>query len=263
MPFIQADGHRIEYEWLGPGPDEAPTVVMLHEGLGSVAMWKDFPAAVQEATGLGVLVYSRYGYGRSDRLEGARPFDFMHHEARAVLPEVLTGLGVREPILLGHSDGGSIVLINAGSPELPGPRPRAVITLAAHVFVEDITIAGIEDARTAYETTPLRQRLARYHDDVDGAFWGWNDVWLAPGFRDWNIEEYLPGIACPLLALQGEDDQYGTAAQVEAIRRGAGGPVETEMLPDCGHSVHVDARAAALDGIARFIASVRKKEAAA
>jgi len=263
MPFVQAGGHRLEYAWLGPGPEEAPSVVMLHEGLGSLAMWKDFPAAVQVRTGLGVLAYSRQGYGRSEPIEGPRQPDFMHREARVVLPELLETLDVRDPILLGHSDGGSIALIHAGTPDLPGPRPRAAIALAAHVFNEDLCVASIAAARKAYQTTNLRERLARYHSDVDGAFFGWNDVWLLPEFRDWTIEDVLPLIECPLLVLQGEDDQYGTMAQVEAICAGAGGPTEAVTVPNCGHSIHVDATETALAHIARFVGKAIGTEAAA
>ncbi len=263
MPFVHVDGHRLEYAWLGPDADEGPSIVMLHEGLGSLAMWKDFPAAVQARTGLGVLVYSRQGYGRSDPIEGARKPDFMHREARVVLPALLDTLGVRDPILLGHSDGGTIALIHAGTPGLPGPRPRAAVTLAAHVFNEDVCVASIAAARKAYQTTDLRERLARYHDDVDGAFFGWNDVWLLPEFRDWTIEDVLPLVECPLLVMQGEDDQYGTMAQIEAICAGAGGPAEAVTIPDCGHSIHVDATEMALDHIARFVGKAVGTEAAA
>lgn len=263
MPFVQAGGHRLEYAWLGPGPEEGPSIVMLHEGLGSLAMWKDFPEAVRERTGLGVLAYSRKGYGRSDPIEGPRAPSFMDDEARRVLPELLTALDVRDPILLGHSDGGTIALIHAASPDLPGPRPRAAITLAAHVFNEDVCVASIAAARKAFQTTDLRRRLSRYHDDVDGAFFGWNDVWLLPEFRDWSIVDMLPAIQCPLLVMQGDDDQYATMAQVDAIRDGTSGSVETVTIPECGHSIHVDATETALAHIARFVAKTTDAEAAA
>ncbi len=191
---------------------------MLHEGLGSIALWKDFPAQLAARTGCGVLVYSRYGHGNSDKLMEKRPVRFMHHEGEVVLPELLVKLGVAKPILIGHSDGGSISLIFAGK------YPDAVSGLileAPHVFVEDLSIASIAQAKVTYETTDFPQRLGRYHANVDATFWGWNDIWLDPAFRSWNIEEYLPGITCPVLCIQGEEDEYGTIAQVEAIKAGA------------------------------------------
>lgn len=259
MPSLEAGGHRLEYEWVGPGPGEAPTIVFLHEGLGSVAMWRDFPARVAEATGCGALVYSRWGYGTSDPVTLPRPVRYMHDEGLQVLPEVLAAAGVQDAILLGHSDGGSIALVFAGSTQSrsgPGCRLRGVVTFAAHVFNEDISVRSIAAAREAWKTTDLRTRLARYHDDVDGAFQGWNDVWLDPDFRAWNIEEFLPAVVCPVLAIQGEADEYGTARQLEAIAEGVGGPVETLMLPDCGHSPQRDQPEAALAAVVRFTAGL-------
>jgi pimeloyl-ACP methyl ester carboxylesterase len=269
MPFVNAGGHRLDYEWIGPGPDKTPTLVFLHEGLGSVAMWRDFPAKVAAATGLGTLVYSRHGYGKSDVLTAARKVDYMHDEAFVALPEVLNALGVREPILVGHSDGGSIALLYGGSVArrragqgVDGPAPLALITMAAHVFVEQLSVDSIAAAKTAYETTDLPTRLGRYHDDVDRMFWGWNDIWLLPAFFHWNIEEYLPTIHCPLLAMQGEDDEYGTVRQVEAIRDQAGGPVTVCMLPKCKHSPHRDQPAMTLDAMKAFVNRVTRKVAA-
>jgi pimeloyl-ACP methyl ester carboxylesterase len=269
MPFVNAGGHRLDYEWIGPGPKDAPTLVFLHEGLGSVAMWRDFPAKVAAATGLGVLVYSRYGYGKSDALQEARKVDYMHDEALITLPEVLTALGVRDPILVGHSDGGSLALLYGGSVAArragkgkDGPAPLALITMAAHVFVERLSVDSIAAAKTAYETTDLPQRLGRYHDQVDKMFWGWNDIWLLPAFFHWNIEEYLPTIACPVLAMQGEDDEYGTIKQVEAIRDQAGGPVTVAMLPACKHSPHRDQLALTIETISGFLNDVTRKAAA-
>lgn len=269
MPFVDAGGHRLDYEWIGPGPKDAPTLVFLHEGLGSVAMWRDFPAKVAEATGLGALVYSRYGYGKSDVLKEPRKVDYMHDEAFVTLPEVLTGLGVRDPILIGHSDGGSIALLYGGSVAARragkgknGPAPRALITMAAHVFVEQLSVDSIAAAKTAFETTDLPKRLGRYHDDVDKMFWGWNNIWLLPAFFHWNIEAYLPTIACPILAMQGEDDEYGTIKQVEAIRDRAGGPVTVAMLPKCKHSPHRDQLALTIETISGFLKDVTRKAAA-
>ena len=269
MPFVNAGGHRLDYEWIGPGPEDTPTLVFLHEGLGSVAMWRDFPAKVAEATGLGTLVYSRYGYGKSDVLEEARKVEYMHDEAFVALPEVLNELGVKTPILIGHSDGGSIALLYGGSVAerrtgkgVDGPEPLALITMAAHVFVEQLSVDSIAAAKTAYETTDLPKRLGRYHDDVDKTFWGWNHIWLLPDFFYWNIEAYLPTITCPVLAMQGEDDEYGTVKQVEAIRDKSGGPVTVCMLPKCKHSPHRDQPELTLDAMKAFISQVTHKVAA-
>jgi pimeloyl-ACP methyl ester carboxylesterase len=269
MPFVNAGGHRLDYEWIGPGPEDAPTLVFLHEGLGSIAMWRDFPANVAAATGLGALVYSRYGYGKSDALEAPRKVDYMHDESFVALPEVLTALGVRDPVLVGHSDGGSIALLYGGSVAArragkgkDGPAPLALITMAAHVFVEQLSVDSIAAAKVAYETTDLPKRLGRYHDHVDKMFWGWNNIWLHPDFFHWNIEEYLPTIACPVLAMQGEDDEYGTIKQVEAIRDQAGGPVNVALLPGCKHSPHRDQPALTLDIMTSFLNDVTRKVAA-
>ena len=213
---VLVDGKRLEKLWIEPAAwDNATTIVMLHEGLGSIALWKDFPQRLASRTGAGVLVYSRYGLGNSDQLLEKRPVKFMHHEGEVVLPELLDKLGILNPIVLGHSDGGSIALIFAG--KYPH-RPRGLILEAPHVFVEDLSVASIAQARVAYVTTDLPQKLGRYHQHVDATFWGWNDIWLDPQFRSWNIEEYLPAIRCPVLCIQGHDDEYGTAAQVQAIQ---------------------------------------------
>jgi pimeloyl-ACP methyl ester carboxylesterase len=180
----------------------------------------------------------------------------MHREALETLPQLLETLEVRAPVLIGHSDGASIALIYAGSGR---SYLRGVVAMAPHVFVEKISVASIAEAKVAFETTDLRSRLARYHDDVDTAFWGWNDIWLHPDFRRWNIEAYLPAITCPMLLIQGEDDQYGTMAQIEAIERLVSGPVETLKLPRCAHSPHVDRRDATLEAIARFVSQVKAK----
>ena len=257
--FVQAGGHRLEYVTCAPGrlSDTAaatrPTLVFLHEGLGSVALWKSFPLEVAEASGCPALLYSRYGYGKSDRLLAPRTVDYMHREALDVLPEVLDRLGIDNPILVGHSDGASIALIHAGA----GKRPVCgVVAMAPHVFVEDITVQSIAEAGETFRTTDLPQRLGRYHDDVASTFRGWNDIWLHPDFRRWNIEEVLPGIRCPLLLIQGEDDQYGTAAQVEAIARMVSGPVETLLLPDCAHSPHHEQKDVTLAAIVEFAAGI-------
>lgn len=249
---LDAGGHRLEYEWFRPdstAPD-APVLVLLHEGLGSLALWKQFPGLLAQATRCPVLAYSRYGYGKSERLAAPRALDYMHREALEVLPQVLDRLGIDDPILVGHSDGASIALIHAGA----GLRPvRGVVAMAPHVFVEDLTVASIAEARVAFETTDLALKLGRYHDDAASTFRGWNDIWLHPDFRRWNIEDYLPGIGCPVLLIQGEDDQYGTLLQVEAIARKVSGPVKTLVLPECAHWPHVDQKQATLDAIAVFV----------
>jgi pimeloyl-ACP methyl ester carboxylesterase len=233
---------RLEYRWVGADDRAAPLVVFLHEGLGSASMWKDYPAQLCEAGGFRGLVYSRTGYGRSTpRAPGERwATDYMHVQAREVLPAFLDAVGVDvradPPWLFGHSDGASIALIYAATyPDgLAG-----LIVLAPHIFVEDLSVRSIEQAKSAYESTDLRRRLARHHADVDSAFWGWNDVWLDPAFRDWNIEPLLPAIRVPVLAVQGHDDEYGTMAQVDGL---AAHVPQTEVLKldDCAHSPHRD-----------------------
>ena len=251
MPFLTAGGHRLDYERI-TGASGRPTLILLHEGLGSIAMWRDFPAKLARATGCPAVVYSRYGYGRSDPLAGPRGVDYMHREALDTLPNLRTQLGLDDAMLVGHSDGASIALIHAGCRRWP---VRGVVLEAPHVFVEDVSIASIAAARTGYETE-LRRRLARYHGDVDSAFRGWNDIWLHPDFRAWNIEEYLPGVRCPVLAIQGADDEYGTLAQIDAIERGVATRFERLVLPECKHSPHRDQEQATLEAMARFIARI-------
>jgi pimeloyl-ACP methyl ester carboxylesterase len=226
--------------------------VFLHEGLGCVAMWKDFPARVAAQAGMGALVYSRLGYGASDPCAVPRPLGYMHDEALGDLPRVLDHFGIERAILVGHSDGGSIALIYAGA-RPADPRLGGVVTLAAHVFCEELSVTSIRAAKRAYDEGDLRPRLARYHaGNVDVAFRGWNGAWLDPGFLAWNLEEYLPTVQAPLLVVQGEDDEYGTLAQVEAIARGAGSGAERLVLPACGHSPHKDQPDATADAIVRF-----------
>jgi pimeloyl-ACP methyl ester carboxylesterase len=250
MPFVAAGGHRLEYERFA-GREGAPTLILLHEGLGSVAMWRGFPAALAAATQCPLVVYSRYGYGRSDPIAAPHGVRYMHDEALVALPELRAALGLDDVVLVGHSDGASIALIHTGSGAWP---VRGLIVEAPHVFVEAESIASIEAARQAYATTELRQRLARYHENVDSAFRGWNDIWLHPDFRAWNIEEYLAGISCPVLAIQGEDDEYGTLAQIAALERGVAGPFEKLVLAQCKHSPHREREAAVLAAMSRFVA---------
>jgi len=250
MLFATLHGCRLEYERIAADRPGAATLVFLHEGLGSRALWRDFPALVAAATGAAALVYSRRGYGWSSPLDRPRAPDYMHREALEALPALLDALGVEQPILIGHSDGASIALIHAGA----GRRAvRGLILEAPHVFVEEVTIASIAAAKEAYRAGDLGRRLARYHADPDAAFRGWNDAWLDPAFRDWNIEEYLPGIRCPVLAIQGAEDEYGTPAQLAAIERRVAGPFERLLLEDCRHSPHRDRTAAVLAAMAGFI----------
>lgn len=247
---VTVNGRRLETLTFAPRTADRPTIVMLHEGLGSVAMWKDFPQRVADRTGFGVFVYSRYGYGASDRLEEKRPVEYMHHEAEVVLPLLLKEVEIEHPILLGHSDGGSIALIYAGTyPD----SPRGLILEAPHVFVEDLSEESIAKAKTLYQTTDLPKKLGRYHRDADATFWGWNDIWLDHRFRSWNIESYLDRIQCPVLVIQGRDDEYGTTRQMEAIQNRV--PLaQLRLLLNCGHSPHRDQPEATLDRIEQFIA---------
>jgi pimeloyl-ACP methyl ester carboxylesterase len=227
---------RIEYEWVGDPDSALPTVVFLHEGLGSLAMWKDFPERLCRAHGLRGLVFSRYGYGQSTPKPADErwPISFMHAQAHEVLPALFAKLGVERRWLFGHSDGASIALLYAARFAVAG-----LVVVAPHIFTEDMGIASIRAARQAYETTDLRARLARYHADVDSAFRGWNDVWLDPAFRAWNIESELGSIVCPVLAVQGEDDEYGTLEQIRGIARQVP-QTRLLVLAQCAHSPHRD-----------------------
>jgi len=248
--------HRRRLEVLRiPGQPGLPELVFLHEGLGSVSHWRNFPARVAASTKCPVTVYSRYGSGQSDLLTAPHSVRYMHDEALETLPALLEQLQIENPILVGHSDGGSIAIIFAGSHD----RVRGLILLAPHVFVEDISVHSIAQAKVAYETTKLPAMLARHHRNADRTFWGWNRIWLDPAFRSWNIEEYLPRITCPALVVQGLDDQYGTMAQVEAVQQKSQGPVEILMLPNCAHSPQRDQPEQVLERITNFVAGVGKK----
>lgn len=253
MPLLTVCSRRIEYERIEIAHRDSPTIVFLHEGLGSVAMWRDFPGRVAHATHCNALVYSRYGYGQSEPLAAARAVDFMHEEALQALPSLLDQLAIDHPILFGHSDGASIALIHAGGANRP---VAGLILMAPHVMVEDVSIASIQAARLAYRTTDLRAKLTRYHADADSAFWGWNDIWLHPEFRAWNIEALLPRISCPILAIQGEDDEYGSLEQIERIARHAA-DVDLLKLKDCRHSPHRDQAQAVIAASTHFIDRLR------
>lgn len=248
MPFVDIDGRAIEYRMV-PGDAARPTLVFLHEGLGSAGLWRDFPDTVARSAGAPALVYSRFGYGQSAGLEGARAPGFMHDEALVVLPKLLDALGVLRPVLVGHSDGASIALIHAAD---SGRAVAGLALMAPHVFVEGVTIASIARVRAGFEASGLKARLAKYHARVDDAFFGWADIWLDPAFRDWSIEAEAGRVTAPMLLIQGEDDEYGTMAQIETIAARVRGPVAKLVLPRCGHSPHRDQEAAAVDALAGF-----------
>lgn len=244
-------GTRLEVARVGKPAADKPTLVFLHEGLGSVSLWRDFPRSVAETTGCPALVYSRQGYGRSDPVKLPRPLSFMHDEARKVLSALLDAGRIGDAILIGHSDGASIALIYTGE---NGKHIRGLVLMAPHVFVEQICVDAIAKTREDYRTTDLREKLARHHgSNVDCAFYGWADSWLDPEFLKWNLEEFLPGIKVPTLVIQGENDEYGTLEQVERVCRGISAPIETLILSNCGHSPQRDQRVATLDGIAGFV----------
>jgi pimeloyl-ACP methyl ester carboxylesterase len=248
---IKVQGRYLEVLRI-PGEARLPELVLLHEGLGSASHWKDFPALVASSTGCPVTVYSRYGAGNSDVLTEARPVRYMHDEALATLPEFLSTLDIENPILIGHSDGASIAIIYAGAHD----HLRGAVLLAPHVFVEDLSVSSIAEAKVNFESTNLPELLGRYHRDPARTFWGWNDIWLHPDFRDWNIEEYLPRITCPILVIQGLDDQYGTMAQVEAIRKQSGGSVEVLKLENCRHSPQRDQPQQTREAITKFVQQI-------
>lgn len=252
---VVAAGRQIDAMWIAPARTGLPALVLLHEGLGSGGSWRDFPAQLALRTGCGVLVYSRYGNGFSEALREPRSVTYMHDEALIALPEILEGFGLRETILIGHSDGASIATIYA----CDRAGVRGLVLEAPHVFVEDLSIRSIARAREAFTTGDLRERLARYHVDVDRTFYGWNDIWLDPAFRSWNIEPYAAGVCCPMLLVQGEADEYGTRAQLDAIRRCAGESVVDELLlARCGHAPHRDRPGPVITAVAAFVEALLK-----
>lgn len=245
---LLVQGRAIEAQWWGRALSERVPIVLLHEGLGSVAMWRDFPQALADGADRRVLAYSRFGHGESDPPAMPHTIRFMHDEARLV-PEILDAAAIDRAILLGHSDGGSIALITAA--ESPA-RVSALVLEAPHVFVEDVSLVSIARMKRHWETTNLRDRLARYHRDVDTAFHGWNDVWLDPEFHGWNLESLLPRITCPALLIQGDLDEYGTLSQIDAVERQLAGPTSRLVLKECGHAPHRDQQQAVLDAIERL-----------
>jgi pimeloyl-ACP methyl ester carboxylesterase len=253
-----AGGATLEGRCFGPSPSEAATIVFLHEGLGSMGLWSDFPEKVSRATGLGTFVFSRRGYGASDPVELPRPLDYMTREAIDVLPDVLNAIGVQRAVLLGHSDGASIAALYLGN--VQDPHVRGLILLAPHFFAEPAGLASIDATKRAFETGDLRARLRRHHRDVDGAFWGWNRAWLDPAFSAWNIEEAIDYIRVPVLAVQGREDQYGTLAQIEALERRLYAPLEKLILENCGHAPFIDKPEETLTAIADFVARLERIE---
>jgi pimeloyl-ACP methyl ester carboxylesterase len=260
VPFVAVAGAALDVELVQADARaaERPALVFLHEGLGSIELWRSFPADVRAAAGgPAVLVYSRAGYGRSAAAHLPRPVTYMHIEADDVLPALLAQLGIERPVLIGHSDGASIALLFAGA----GRPVAGLVLIAPHVFVEEVSIRSIFAAREAFETTDLRARMGRYHDDVDAAFRGWNDVWLSPEFRSWNIEDRLPAVRCPLLLVQGADDPYGTTAQLDAIEAGVCGPTRRVLIPNVGHAPHLEAPDVTTEAVAEFLAAIGTVEA--
>jgi pimeloyl-ACP methyl ester carboxylesterase len=248
--FLDLAPLRLEYRFAGPQPGEAPTLVLLHEGLGSADMWGDFSDKLQSATGLGVFAYSRVGYGHSSPAKLPRALDFMHVEAREILPRLLDAVGFRQGLLIGHSDGASIAAIYGGS--VQDHRVRGLVLMAPHFIVEDVTIRSIAEIRNAYDTTDLRSRFARWHADPDATVRGWTDVWLKNDFRPWDLREDLAYIRVPVLIVQGEDDHYGTVRQIEIAQEECYCPVEVLMLPNAQHAPHREAPDATLDAIVDF-----------
>jgi pimeloyl-ACP methyl ester carboxylesterase len=250
VPLVTVLGRQIEVRLIPGAATGCPPLVFLHEGLGSVAMWRDFPDQVARRVGAPALVYSRYGYGQSDGLLAPRTPTFMHDEALQVLPALLETLKIAAPVLIGHSDGASIALINAASKI---STVTAVVLMAPHVFVEPCSLESIARVTETYESSDLKQRLSRYHAQVDDAFLGWSRIWLDPRFRTWNLGRECQNLHVPTLLIQGEDDEYGTLAQLDAIADVAPGPVQRVVLSNCGHSPHRDQTSAVLDAISGFV----------
>jgi pimeloyl-ACP methyl ester carboxylesterase len=254
--FITLDGCRLEYQWHGPPAGDAPTIVFLHEGLGAISRWREFPAALCARLGWSGLVYNRQGYGASDPFDAPLTPHFLHHEALDVLPRLLDTSAISRPVLFGHSDGASIALIGAGSGLI---QPAALVLEAPHVFVEDLAVASIAELRGSYGSSDLRERLERHHGtNVDLLFETWTEVWLSDEFRSWNIEDYVARVTCPTLVIQGRDDEYGTLRQVDAVADRISARVEIALLDDCRHSPHIDQPDAAEGAAATFLAHLQR-----
>lgn len=252
--FLQLDDIRLETRFLGPAPDQAPTLVFLHEGLGSAALWRDLPERVAAATGWGVLLYSRCGYGASSRKPHPWPQSYLHEEAVHWLPRVLDAAGVKRAVLVGHSDGGSIAAIAAGLGTVP--QVEGVVLMAPHVMIEPATLSGVNGAIAAFETGRLRDHLARYHEHVDDAFWGWALAWTEFGRSGFDVRLLLRGVTVPVLVLQGDDDEYGSAAQYESIREAVSGRVEVRVLERCRHLLYRDAPFQVVESVVGFVSGL-------
>lgn len=255
---IRAGNKDLEYSCYGPAPDKAHTIVMLHEGLGCTDLWRTFPEQLAKATGYGVFVYSRAGYGRSDLADLPRPIDYMTREAENILPGILDQIDFRQGILMGHSDGATIAAIYPGSIE--DHRIRALILMAPHFFTEPEGLAEIANAKIAYDESDIKQRMAKYHNDPDNTFHGWNDTWLHPDFENWNVAEVIDYLRIPVLAIQGKEDQYGSYAQIKEIDDRIYSPVDIVMLDECRHSPHIDQPENTLNAIAEFVSKLDRIE---
>ncbi|MGD0023498.1 MAG: alpha/beta hydrolase [Xanthobacteraceae bacterium] len=255
---IHVAGMSLEYRLIGAPPSRSPTIVMLHEGLGSASAWGKFPRRVFEHTRANVFIYSRAGYGASPPVRDSLPIDYVKRHALDVLPELLEAIGFRQGLLLGHSDGASMAAAYAGNIE--DPRVLGLVLIAPHFCVEPETLAEIRNARKAFETGDLRQRLARYHKDVDAAFFGWNDVWLRPEFAKFNLRKELTRISIPMLIIRGDGDRYGTHRQVQIAQEICKGPIETLLMPNCGHVPHRKKPAETVEAIARFYQRVMPEQ---
>ncbi|MBX2885984.1 MAG: alpha/beta hydrolase [Granulosicoccus sp.] len=247
---LSVQGKTLEYACYGPEPAQAPTLILLHEGLGSTALWRSFPSELAQETGIGVFVYSRAGYGYSDLADLPRPLDYMTREAEDVLPELLDKINLSNGILVGHSDGASIAAIYAGS--VADKRIKGVVLMAPHFFTEEMGLSAIAAARVEFDKGALRERMQKYHRDADNTFYGWNDSWLHPDFKQWNISAVLDQITVPVLAIQGSDDQYGTMAQIEVIKTRCHAPVESLILKNCRHSPFLEQKSSVLNAVSRF-----------
>ncbi|MDW4497278.1 alpha/beta hydrolase [Sulfitobacter sp. D35] len=255
---LSVNGTALEYACFGPPPAEAPTLVLLHEGLGCVALWRDFPRRLAEATGLGVLVYSRAGYGASDPVELPRPLDYMTREACDVLGPLMDAAGIRQAVLLGHSDGATIAAIYAGS--VSDMRVRGLVLIAPHFFTEPDGLAEIRAAGEAYASGDLKDKLSAYHSEPDVAFNGWHDAWTDPAFESWNVADSIDHWRVPALVVQGDADPYGTLAQVREVEHRIYAPVETLILEGAKHSPHLERKEAVVAGIAEFCATLLRLE---
>jgi pimeloyl-ACP methyl ester carboxylesterase len=250
--FSDVAGRRLHTAWIGRERGGTP-VVFLHEGLGSVDLWRDFPQTVLAACGRPGLVYSRYGNGWSDPLTEPRPVRYLHDEALQTLPEVLAANRIgRAPLLVGHSDGASIAILHAGA----GHPVAGLVLIAPHVFVEPVAVTAIAANRDDFAGSDMAARMAKYHAAPEITFFGWADVWLSGGFRPWTIEEYLPAIDCPVLLIQGTEDEYGTERQLDAVASAVSGPVRRLMVDGAGHSPHLSHPEVVVPAVAQFIAEV-------